>query len=77
MIDKYQEDISYPYYIRAKSDGINITDATINKLIELGGSNLTMKCLSCHGVSGPYRMYCNGCRELLINHLDSSRSICN
>lgn len=77
MIDKYQNDISYPYYIRAKLDGIQLTDTLINKLIDLGGSNLTMKCMSCHKDCIKEKMYCSGCYELLSKHLNDSRSFLN
>lgn len=77
MIDKYQEDISYPFYIRNRPNGISIADTMINKLISMGGINLTYKCLSYRSECGINVLYCLVCFELLTKKLKDSLSFCN
>lgn len=77
-MDHYNNDISYPRYISCRPNGREIFNAFISKLIEEGGSNLTIKCMSCHSPCISGVMYCVGCRTILTSKvLSTSRSICN
>jgi len=76
MIDNYEQDISYPYYIRARN-GIDPFHKMIDKLLLMNGYNLLARCLSCHDACHDNRMYCNGCYHLLKFNLKDSSSFCN
>lgn len=77
MIDQYQNDISYPFYIRNKENGIQHFNTLMNKLISFGGVNFTYRCISCRADCGINVMYCGVCFHLLTKKLKESVSFCN